>query len=105
MTTRTNIAPLMNRFSPCEWTIKPFVFGAYDLIRKTMPKGYTWNDVLNGKLHIHHIIPKRLFKYTNSDQAPFKACWALNNLKLLRGGENVSIGGKYNKPLQLLLPI
>jgi hypothetical protein len=65
-------------------------------LKQTIPKGYTWQDVLNGKLHIDHIIPKSLFKYKIPDDS-FKRCWALKNLQLLPAKENIM---KSNKVLQ-----
>lgn len=71
-------------------------------LKKTLPKGYTWNDYINGKtdLQIDHIIPisKHNFKsYTDTD---FHRCWALKNLQLLPAIKNISKGAKLTKPFQ-----
>lgn len=52
-------------------------------LKSTMPKGYTWKDFFKGKLHIDHILPKRLF-----DLEEFKNCWNLYNLQLLTEDDN-----------------
>ena len=64
-----------------------------------MPKVYTWNDYLNGELHIDHIIPISLFNITGVKSKGFKKCWALENLRLLPKGENLRKGNKlfYNE--------
>lgn len=69
-------------------------------LKKTMPKGYSWQDFLDGKLHIDHIIPVSAFNYESADDADFHRCWALNNLRLLPASENCSKGAKLDKPFQ-----
>jgi hypothetical protein len=69
-----------------------------DLIRRlkqTMPKGYTWEDYLKGKLHIDHIIPISAWNFTNPEDMNFKRCWALSNLQLLPAMENYKKGNKF----------
>ena len=74
-------------------------------LQKTMPKGYTWQDYLTGKLHIDHIIPISVYNFTKPEHINFKKCWSLNNLQLLPAIENISKGNKLNKPFQLALAI
>ena len=69
-------------------------------LKSTMSEGYTWDDFLQGKLHIDHIIPKSLFNYTDSSHPDFKRCWALDNLQLLPAEENLKKSNKYDKPFQ-----
>jgi len=79
-----------------------------DLIKRlefTMPKDYTWQDFLDGKLHIDHIIPKSVFNYTKINHIDFKRCWALNNLRLLPAKENLVKGSKLTRPFQPALKI
>ena len=57
-------------------------------LKKTMPEGYTWQDYLDGKLHIDHIVPKSIFNFTIPEHPDFKRCWALDNLQLLTAKEN-----------------
>lgn len=52
-----------------------------------------------GKWHIDHIIPRALHAYESADDADFKACWALSNLRPLWSEENIS---KHAKRLYLL---
>ena len=79
-----------------------------DLIEKlksTMPKGYTWQDYLAGKLHIDHIIPISVFNFTKIEHTDFKRCWALSNLQLLPAKENMAKHAKLTKPFQPALRI
>jgi len=74
-------------------------------LKRTMPKGYTWQDYLDGKLHIDHIIPKSVFNFTKPEHIDFKRCWALSNLRLLPVKENLIKGSKLMRPFQLALRI
>lgn len=79
-----------------------------DLVRrlkKTMPEGYNWQDFLEGKLHIDHIIPKKVFNFTRPEHIDFMRCWALKNLRLLPAQENLIKGAKLEKPFQPALQI
>lgn len=58
-------------------------------LRDTMPQGHTWQDYLNGKLQIDHIIPITAFNFSNPEHIDFKRCWALKNLRLLPAEENL----------------
>lgn len=69
-------------------------------LKKTMPKKYDWQDYLQGKLHIDHIIPKSVFNFTNPEHIDFKRCWALKNLRLLPAKENLTKHNKLYKPFQ-----
>lgn len=74
-------------------------------LQQTMPKGYDWQDYLQGKLHIDHIIPKSIFNYTKPEHPDFKRCWELNNLQLLPAKENVTKDNKIGKPFQPALQL
>jgi len=41
-----------------------------------------------GKWHVDHIVPVASFIWTSSDDAEFKACWALTNLRPLWADAN-----------------
>jgi len=69
-------------------------------LEKTMPKGYTWNDYLNGKLHIDHSIPISVFNFTKPEHIDFKRCWALDNLRLIPAEENQKKNNKLDEPFQ-----
>jgi len=69
-------------------------------LKQTMPEGYTWQDYLEGKLHIDHIIPISAFNFTKPEHIDFKRCWALNNLRLLPAKENLIKNAKLSKPFQ-----
>ena len=74
-------------------------------LKKTMPNGYNWNDFLNSKLEIDHIIPRSIFDFDNSNQINFKECWSLKNLRLLPTKENRIKHDKLIRPFQLALKI
>jgi len=74
-------------------------------LKQTIPKGYTWDDFLEGKLHIDHIIPKSVFNFTKPEHNDFKRCWALSNLQLLPARENLIKYNKLSKPFQPALAI
>jgi hypothetical protein len=57
----------------------------------------TWNLLLEGKIHIDHIKPRCLFKYTSTDEASFKECWSLSNLQPLWAFDNRQKSDKYNE--------
>lgn len=70
------------------------------LERQFLP-GMSWENYGRGagKWHIDHIIPRTLHSYERADDADFKACWALSNLRPLWSEENIS---KHAKRLYLL---
>lgn len=72
---------------------------------KTIPKGYTWQDFLEGKLQIDHIIPISVFNFTKPEHIDFKRCWGLENLQLLPARENKIKSNKLTKPFQPTLKI
>ena len=72
-------------------------------LKTTMPKKYTWQDYLKGKLHIDHIIPKRAFTFETAEDEEFKQCWSLYNLRLLPAGENHIKRDKITNPILLAL--
>lgn len=74
-------------------------------LKKTMPKGYTWQDFLTGKLHIEHKIPISAFNYTKPEHIDFRRCWALKNLRLLPAKENWKKSNRLEKPFQPSLKI
>lgn len=56
-------------------------------LKETMPIGFSFEDYLNGKLHIDHIIPKSVYNFSVEDD--FKKCWNLRNLRLLEDKKNL----------------
>lgn len=69
-------------------------------LKRTMPEGYTWQDFMEGKLHIDHIIPVKVFSFTNPCHLDFRRCWALNNLQLLPAHENLVKRARLENPFQ-----
>lgn len=74
-------------------------------IKRTMPAGYTWQDYLEGRLHIDHRIPISAFNYTKPEHIDFQKCWALNNLRLLPAEENLKKQAKLERSFQPALTI
>lgn len=72
---------------------------------KTMPKGYNWEDYINTKLVVDHIIPISAFNFSKPEHINFKRCWALSNLRLLPARENILKSNKLIKPFQLSFAI
>ena len=69
-------------------------------LKKTIPIGYKWQDLLDGKLHLDHKIPKSVFNFSKPEDIDFKRCWALSNLQLLPANENLRKHAKLTKPFQ-----
>lgn len=69
-------------------------------LKAKIPKGYTWQDFLKGKLHIDHKTPVSVFNFTSPRDIDFKRCWALKNLQLLPIKENLSKNAKLNNHFQ-----
>lgn len=69
-------------------------------LKKTLPIEMTWQDYLDGKLHIDHITPISAFNFDNVEHIDFKRCWALENLQLLKKIENLRKGSRVDKPFQ-----
>ena len=70
-------------------------------LKSTIPKGYTWQDFVEGRLHLDHIIPGCAFNIDSIDSLEFKRCWALKNLQLLPAKEHREKGRKVLQPFQM----
>jgi hypothetical protein len=57
-------------------------------IERQFADGMTWANY--GRWHIDHILPASSFAYESPDDAEFKACWALSNLRPLWAADNIS---------------
>ena len=64
----------------------------YTHLNKTIPKGYTWKDYLNGTLQIDHMIAISWFL---DEETFFKIGWNINNLTLLTKEENLLKSNTY----------
>lgn len=69
-------------------------------LEKTLPKGMTWQDYIDGKLHIDHIIPISAFNFGSYDDLDFKRCFALKNLQFLEVKDNLKKRDKINGSFQ-----
>jgi len=63
-------------------------------LESTMPQGYSWQDFLDGKLHVDHKVSISAHNFTSLQHLDFQRCWALSNLQLLPAHKNLS---KHNK--------
>ena len=66
-------------------------------LERQFTKGMTWDAFRNGGIHIDHIIPLSSFDLT--DEAEWKAAWALTNLRPLWARDNLT---KHAKVIHLV---
>lgn len=82
-----------SRFRSC-WS----AFLGYDLaelvihLRRVLPKRASWQQFLDGHLHIDHILPRSSFDLSKPEEV--RACWSLSNLRLLDAKSNIAKGAK-----------
>jgi len=74
-------------------------------LESTLPYGYDWQDYLDGKLHIDHIIPISVFNFNDASNIDFQKCWDLDNLQLLPAKENLVKSNKLEQSFQQSLAI
>jgi len=74
-------------------------------LKSTIPNGYNWQDYIDGKLQIDHIVPISTFSYTKPEQLNFKECWNLYNLRLLPVKDNKTKRTSLIKPFQSILEL
>ena len=70
-------------------------------LKSTIPNGHVWQDFLEGRLHLDHIVPGCAFNIDSIDSLEFKRCWALKNLQLLPAPEHREKGRKVLQPFQM----
>ena len=61
-------------------------------IERQFVKGMGWHN--RDQWHIDHIVPRSSFIYQSADDAEFKACWALTNLRPLWAHINTAKGAQ-----------
>lgn len=66
----------------------------FNEINKKLRNTMTWQDFLDSKIEIDHIIPKSHFNYLDQNDEEFKLCWSLENLQPLWNFENLSKSNK-----------
>lgn len=71
-------------------------------LRRTLPSGYTWQDYLDGKLHIDHKVPVSVFNFEKPEDEDFQRCFALKNLQLLPALENIKKSDNLDRHFQPL---
>ena len=57
-------------------------------------EGMTWKLLMQGKIHIDHIMPVSRFKYEYPEDPEFKICWGLSNLQPLWAADNLKKNDK-----------
>lgn len=70
------------------------------LKREAKKKGLIWQDYLDGKLWLEHIIPVSAFNFKTINDIDFKRCWALKNLTLLTAEENMKKHARLKRHFQ-----
>lgn len=68
-------------------------------IERQFTKGMSWEKMMQGLIHLDHIIPVSSFEIAGPNCPNLKACWSLSNLRPLWAKENMS---KHSKRLHLL---
>lgn len=63
-----------------------------DYLKSTMYDNMTWDDFLNGDVHLDHIIPCVVFDLTNSEEQ--KKCFHWSNTQLLWAKDNLEKGDR-----------
>lgn len=82
-------ASYVKRSRWCDAWAQVLGYGLDDLVKhlkRTVPKLATWQQFIDGELHIDHILPRSSFDLTKLDDV--RACWALPNLRLLPASIN-----------------
>ncbi len=74
-------------------------------LKSTLPKGYTWQDFIEGRLQIDHIVPINAFNYSSPEHLDFRNCWTLNNLQLLPSKTNICKSDNLKEPFQPCLKL
>jgi 5-methylcytosine-specific restriction endonuclease McrA len=69
-------------------------------LRTTMPVGFSWQDFMDGKLHIDHRTPLAAFNFETATDLDFRRAWALDNLQLLPEPDNLAKADKLDGPFQ-----
>jgi len=57
-------------------------------LQNRIPEGYAWQDYIDCKIELDHVIPRYLFIYQSKNDPEFKKCWAIKNLRLLPRNKN-----------------
>lgn len=57
-------------------------------LERQFAKGMSWDNY--GEWHVDHIVPVASFTFSSADDAEFKACWSLTNLRPLWAADNMS---------------
>lgn len=64
-----------------------------DHLEAKFESGMSWNNY-GSHWHVDHIVPKSWFAYDSTDDASFRACWALQNLQPLTATDNLRKGNR-----------
>lgn len=61
-------------------------------LERQFVRGMSWDNY--GDWHVDHIVPVASFKFASPEDADFKACWAITNLRPLWAGDNIAKSDK-----------
>jgi len=64
-------------------------------LEKKFKNGLTWKKFFKESYHLDHIKPISSFNYTKPEDKEFKQCWALSNLRVMKGVDNMRKGSTY----------
>lgn len=74
-------------------------------IEKHFTKDMNWENFMQGKIHIDHIIPVSAFNFETSKDLDFQRCFAIKNLRPLWAKDNLRKGAIIEIPFQPALTI
>lgn len=58
-----------------------------------------WDDVMDGTVHIDHVIPIAWWPIKSAGDEAFMACWSMDNLKPMWGNENITKQSRWAGPV------
>jgi len=88
-----NMSGYIRSIIKIEKTFKDLPYSRDELINhliSTTPEGFKWQDYLDRKLQLDHIIPVSVYYYKSAEDEEFIKCWSLRNLRLCEAMENRS---------------
>ena len=74
-------------------------------LEKKFKAGMSWARLMNGEIHIDHVIPRSKFTFITPNDIAFKQCWALENLQPLWAEDNISKNNRIRGTPQIPLGI
>ncbi len=69
-------------------------------LERQFQNGMNWELLMQGKIHIDHIIPISVHNFEHPADIDFQKCWALSNLQPLWAIDNIKKSNKLDKKFQ-----